>query len=236
MLGMVAVLGALAVSEYVRRSGEGRLYDNLADLPAHRVALVLGCPPRIPGGAPNVYFQGRVRAAARLFHAGKVEYLLLSGDNRHRSYNEPQEMADALLRSGVPRDRMVLDYAGLRTLDSLIRAKEVFGQTDLIIVSQEFHNRRALFLAQRLGLDALAYNTLDAERSLTTPLEWREIGARLKAFADIYFLDTEALFLGDPIVIGGDDEQAITSDSAAADARVGVRVEKRLVPFPGLAE
>jgi len=170
------------------------------------VGLVLGCPPKVANGVPNLYFQRRVRAAARLFHAGKVEYLLLSGDNSEASYNEPQAMMDALLERGVPLDRLVLDYAGFRTLDSIVRAKEVFGLDRVVIVSQEFHNRRALFLARRSGIEATGYNAVDIERSLTAKMRWREFAARVKAFADIYILGTEAKFLGDPIEIGAEGE------------------------------
>ncbi len=223
---LVAVLAALSVglvaavaSHWVWTAAEGRLYDNLALAPAYPVALVLGCPPLVAGGHANAYFEARVRAAARLFHAGKVQHLLVSGDNGDLSYNEPKAMIDALVARGVPEERIVADYAGFRTLDSIVRAKQVFGQDRLIVVSQEFHNRRALFLADRSGVDASAYNAADVERGLTARLRWREAFARVVAVADTYLLGTEPKFLGEPIEIGPSEagEQSVETMTTAAD-------------------
>ena len=198
----VGALSVGMVSKTVWGAGDHRVFDNLNDLRATRVGLVLGCPPRVVNGSPNLYFQQRMRAASRLFRSGKVEYLLLSGDNNKRSYNEPQAMFEELSRLGVPEDRMVRDYAGFRTLDSIVRAKEVFGQEEVIVVSQEFHNRRALYLAGHQGLGATGYNAADVARSFVARLRWRETAARVKAFADVHVLRTPAKFLGEPVPIG----------------------------------
>src|SRR5690606_4670880 len=93
-----------------------------------------------------------------LYHRGAVRHLLVSGDNRSPYYNEPRTMQRALRARGVPAEAMTLDYAGLRTLDSVVRAKAIFGQQQVIIITQEFHNKRAVFLANRLGLDAVGFN------------------------------------------------------------------------------
>ena len=215
---LVLGLASLAASQWVWSAADGRLYDNLAQAPGAPVALVLGCPPLIASGHANAYFDARVRAAARLFHAGKVQHLLVSGDNGDHSYNEPKAMFDALVVRGVPPERIVADYAGFRTLDSIIRAKKVFGQDQLIVVSQEFHNRRALFLADRAGINASGYNAADVERSLTARLRWREAMARVVAVADTYVLGTEPRFLGEPIEVGG--EAGVGDDAFATTTAV----------------
>src|SRR3954471_14168799 len=126
-------------------------------LPGVKVGLVLGCSQRMQDGRTNLFFQSRIDAAAALFRAGKVQYLLLSGDNSRQGYDEPSDMRRALEAAGVPRSRIVLDYAGFRTLDSVVRAREVFGVLRLIIVSQHFHNVRAVYLARAHGMEAYGF-------------------------------------------------------------------------------
>src|SRR5690606_11301793 len=117
--------------------------DDLAPRP---VALVLGTSRMLADGRPNRYYAFRIEAALALFHAGKCEKIVVSGDNGTVTYNEPEDMKADLIAGGVPEERIVCDYAGFRTLDSVVRFKEVFGQTTGIVVSQRFHNERAIFI------------------------------------------------------------------------------------------
>lgn len=123
-------------------------------------------------------------AAAELYLAGKVERILVSGDHRTPSYNEPRAMREALIERGVAEADIIDDSAGLRTLDSVVRARAVFGAVEVTIVSQEFHNRRAIYLADRFGVDAVGFNAADVERRPWSQLSLREAAARIRAFVD----------------------------------------------------
>ncbi|MGC4067592.1 MAG: ElyC/SanA/YdcF family protein [Polyangiaceae bacterium] len=181
---------------------DARLVDDLTRLPHHSVGVVLGCVPRLRDGRNNLYFRYRMEAAARLFHAGKVNHLLVSGDNHRRGYDEPTAMRDALIALGVPAARIILDYAGFRTLDSVVRAKEVFGQDRIVIVSQRFHNQRALYLALASGVNAMAYNARDVVGSEGNFTGLREPLARIRAVLDVHLLRTRPRFTGPRVVIG----------------------------------
>lgn len=161
----------------------GRISDDVADLAPAEAGLVLGTSPRLPGRWPNPYFDNRIAAAARLWASGKVEYLIVSG-NHTGPYDEPTDMREALIASGVPAERIYRDGAGFRTLDSIVRAKDVFGLRRAIVVSQRFHVARALFIADRHGLDFEGFAAPDAEWRLGDWTPMREVGARLRALAD----------------------------------------------------
>jgi len=176
------------------------IYNNAADIPAPKTALVLGTA-RYVAGRQNLYFIYRIQAAKELYEAGKVKVFVVSGDNRTKDYNEAQDMHDALVEAGVPDSIIHMDYAGLRTLDSVVRMNKIFGQDSFIIVSQRFHNERAIFIARQKGLDAIGYNAKDLQLnrwSLKTKI--REILARVKVFADIV-TNKQPRHLGEPIHI-----------------------------------
>ena len=179
----------------------GRHFDALTALPTNRVGLVLGTNKFVARGRHNAYYTQRITAAAKLYKAGKVEFLLVSGDNRRSDYNEPVTMKHDLIAAGVPKNKIICDYAGFRTLDSLIRAKEVFGQSKLTVISQRFHNERALFLARANEIEAVAYDagTGDFPQGKTA---LREILARVQAVLDTWVLRTRPKFLGERISIG----------------------------------
>ena len=166
-------------------------------LPQCHTALVLGCSPTVNKKYLNRYFYARVRKAAELYHSGKVKTLLLSGDNGRKDYNEPQEMRKELINLRVPDDAIYCDYAGFRTLDSVIRAESVFGQRKFIIVSQTYHCERAIFLARHLGIEC--YGAAADIKQLG--LKWiirrqvRECLARIVAVTDIIF-NTQPKFHG----------------------------------------
>ncbi|GAB5519725.1 MAG: hypothetical protein RhofKO_19760 [Rhodothermales bacterium] len=179
------------------------IYTDLEDLPEREVALVLGTSPKI-NGVPNVFYTTRIAAARSLYEADKVSHILASGDNSTQYYNEPGAMQDDLVDNGVPADSITMDYAGLRTLDSVVRADEIFGQKSFVIVSQRFHAERAVFLARSHGLDAIAYCAENVPMSHAPKVYLREYGARIKALLDTYVLDTRPRFLGEPVDIDAD--------------------------------
>lgn len=176
-------------------------YSSMEELPYNRVGLVLGTSKKVANGRANMYFTNRIAAAAALYQLGKIDYILVSGDNRQVTYNEPRDMLNALLEAGIPRERIVLDYAGFRTLDSIVRCKEVFGQDTYTIISQRFHNERAVFLAHAHGINAIAYNARDVERHNGLKTRIREVFARSKVFIDL-LIEKKPKFLGESVPIG----------------------------------
>lgn len=147
----------LAVAEgWTQALAQGLCHHNPANCPPHSVGLVLGCSRTLANGRPNMYFTGRIQAAADVWHSGQVRGFIVSGDNRTRHYNEPDDMRAALVAKGVPAERIVCDYAGLCTYDSVARAHRIFGAKPLIIISQASHAERAVAIARHLGIPATA--------------------------------------------------------------------------------
>jgi len=182
---------------WVETSTSEQVFDTLKKIPENKVGLVLGTSKFTKNGYQNPYFFYRIAAAAELFHAGKVKHLIVSGDNRFKSYNEPKEMQTALLERGVPESAITLDYAGFRTLDSVVRGKVVFGQQQFTIISQKFHNQRALFIANNREIKAIAFNAQDIDIRLGLKTMLREYLARCKAVLDIIILIKQPKFLGE---------------------------------------
>jgi SanA protein len=143
-----------------------------------------------------------MEAASQLYHAGKVRYLLVSGDNGRKDYDETAQMTESLVKRGVPPDRIVRDHAGFDTLDSIVRAKKVFGLDRLIIVSQRFHNERALYIAGHRGIKAFAWNAGDVHWPGSWKTGVREKLARVKTLIDLHLLGSEPRYLGAPISLG----------------------------------
>lgn len=176
-------------------------YSSLDDLPDDQICLVLGTSDRLTTGAPNLFFRYRMQAASAAYEAGKCRKLVVSGDNRFKSYNEPRQMRRSLVALGVPDEVIYSDYAGGRTLDSAVRFKHVFGQSQGIVISQEFHNARAIYIAQSQGLALVGFNAqeVDAQSGLRTNL--REVLARVLAVLDVDVLHTKARHYGEPILL-----------------------------------
>lgn len=183
----VLALGAMIWADWrIRSFSQPFISDNMANLPPQKVALLLGTTPRLADGRNNLYFDYRMDATAELFHQGKIRHILVSGDHRKKGYNEPEAMMLALQARGVPADKMTADYAGLRTLDSVLRARDIFGQTSYIIVSQKFHNERAIYLARAHGMEAYGYNARDVAKYAGIKTKAREYLARVKMFIDLW--------------------------------------------------
>ncbi|MEN9531527.1 MAG: hypothetical protein RIQ83_751 [Pseudomonadota bacterium] len=201
LLASAAML--LGYSEWTISDARHYTYDDVDAVPYNRVALVLGTSKYLIGGSPNHYFKYRIKAAAELYNNGKVDYILVSGDNATVQYNEPRQMRRALTQAGIPAKAIYSDYAGFRTLDSIVRAKEVFGQAHFTVVSQAFHNERAIFIARHFGIEAVGFNAKDPSAYQGIKTRVREVFARLMGLLDLYVLDKGPKFLGEPIVIGG---------------------------------
>lgn len=198
---LVVAAFTLYVNIRVGQGAQKRIYTEIDSIPYNKVALLLGTNPLNRWGRPNSYFTNRINTAAELYHAGKVDFIIASGDNHIRQYDEPTAMRDSLMAHGVPEDRIILDFAGFRTLDSVVRAKEVFGCDSLTIISQEDHNARALYLAESNGISAVAISApLRAGRWVRTRLALREWLARDKMILDILF-GKQPHFLGEKIEI-----------------------------------
>ena len=191
LIGFGLTLSFLIFSNlWVVLSTSDEVYADEKLLPGDRMALVLGTSHRTTKGGPNPYFQKRIETAALLFRNGKADHFILSGDNRTRYYNEPVEMRKALLQKGVPGSAITLDYAGLRTLDSIIRCKHVFGQDKIIIITQPFHSHRALFISRYYGIDAVAMVAAEPDFENSVGVRVREYFARPKAILDLYVFKT----------------------------------------------
>lgn len=186
LVPLVVVLALILVCDgLIRQSARGKIYHDIDSVPHRKAALVLGTSSRLTNGSPNMYFAYRIKAASELFKAGKVDYLVVSGDNRQLSYNEPREMMRALIAAGVPENAIIMDFAGFRTLDSVVRMNLIFSQRSFIIVSQRFHIERAIFIAKSRKLDAIGYAATDVSRFYGLKTRAREYLARVKTFIDI---------------------------------------------------
>jgi len=196
-LGVVACAAVFcfATNLAVLNSADGRVFSSTDSVPHEPVALVLGSAATI-NGRVNPFFQRRMVAAAALYQAGKVDKLLVSGDNGTKSYDEPTAMRDALVQRGVPLSAIVLDYAGFRTLDSVIRARKIFGVDHCTIVTDDFHLPRALYLAAETHLDAVGFQTNPLDRSASPWTYVREVGARSLTWIDMHVTDRQPRFLG----------------------------------------
>ncbi len=191
---------ALWADRHVEDSAAGRVYDDIAALPHRDIALVLGTS-KYSRGRLNSFYVGRIRAAAELYHAGKVDGILVSGDNGTVDYNEPAEMRADLVALGVPAEHITADYAGFRTLDSIYRAGDVFGLDSYTIVSQPFHIERALYLADQKGHDAIGYAARGPQGYAAQRIRAREVLARANAVLDVEILNLGPKYLGDPVYV-----------------------------------
>ncbi|MEM7163821.1 MAG: ElyC/SanA/YdcF family protein [Planctomycetota bacterium] len=196
ILSFVAALALVLIDHNVTRAAHERIHTEVSSVPERSVGVVLGTTKHLRSGKLNVYYRERVRTAAELFHAGKVRGLLVSGDNSRVEYNEPEDMRQDLIKAGVPEDCITLDYAGFRTLDSVVRAREVFGQNGFVVVTQKFHAERAVYLAQSHGIDAVGCVATDAIGIYRVRVRLREVLARAKAWLDVNVLGTRPKFLG----------------------------------------
>jgi SanA protein len=194
-LGLLAVTAVVLVwlgcEAAVEIAAWGRCYTLIDNVPFRDAALVLGTSKYVAPGRPNLHYKYRMDAAAALFKAGRVKRLIVSGNGSEAFYNEPRMMRDDLVARGVPPDRIVLDGAGLRTFDSVVRAAEVFAVPNCIVVSQPSHNERAIFIARARGLDMIGWNARAVSVWVDPRTAIRERLARVLAVLDVTVLNTE---------------------------------------------
>lgn len=197
ILSFLIFTGCYFIIEF---STKDRIYRELEAIPHNKVGLVLGTARHQVGGGINPYYQSRIDATIELFKAGKISYVLVSGDNGSVYYNEPNTIKKDLVAGGIPENKIYLDYAGFRTLDSMVRARIVFGLDSVTVISQEFHTERALFIASKKDLYAIGYSARDVGGSRGFKVQLREYFARVKVFLDLIF-NTQPRFYGKRIEI-----------------------------------
>ncbi len=196
-LTIATVITMITIDLYISSQAEGKIYTSVKKVPHRGVALLLGTAKYVSRGKINYFYKYRIDAAIALFRAKKIDAILVSGDNATRYYNEPLRMRRDLIKRGIPKSKIYLDFAGFRTLDSIQRATKVFGLKKYTIISQKFHLERALFLARNLGVDAIGFAAKDFKGTKAAMrMLFREYAARVKAFLDIYILHTSPKFIG----------------------------------------
>ena len=191
-------IAVLVCNFWVVYSTKKAIFFNVNTLPSNDYALVLGTNRFVAKGRENLFFTYRMEATSRLYKEGKIKYIILSGNNDSEYYNEPEDMKRVLLGMGIPAEVMTLDFAGFRTFDSVVRAKDVFKKKKLTIISQNFHNARALYICKHQGLEAVAFAAQDVPGGYPLKTLLREYMARPKAMID--------LFLVSPFVKKGNQE------------------------------
>tara|TARA_R110002074_G_scaffold122612_5_gene257287 strand:+ start:118 stop:753 length:636 start_codon:yes stop_codon:yes gene_type:complete len=197
---LVLVLVILVCNFIISSTTKDKIYSNINTIPPNRVGLVLGTSNRITNGSSNPYYTYRIDATIALYNAGKIKFILVSGDNGSVYYNEPNTIKKDLIKAGIPEDVIFLDYAGFRTLDSMVRAKFIFGLDKVTVISQKFHNERAIYIANQKGLKAIGFNAKDLSTTQGFKVQIREYLARVKVFIDM-ILNTQPKFYGATIEI-----------------------------------
>lgn len=163
---VTAIVATLAFDRWISWKTTDYIYDDVKKLPPRTVGMILGTAKYYSAGLPNEYYKYRIQGAINAYNSGKIKYLLVSGDNAHYNYNEPITMRRDLIAAGIPAAKIVLDFAGFRTLDSVIRTRQVFATNNFTIITQRFHCERALFIAMKKGIDAQCYAVSSPKKSL----------------------------------------------------------------------
>jgi len=191
--GILICVGGLFIAIanlVILQLASGRLYHSVRAVPFNQTALVLGTNRTLSDGRPNPYYGDRIAAAARLYEAGKVRRLIVSGGIEPSGQSQAAAMKRDLEKKGVPAQAITTDPAGFRTLDSVLRAHDVYGLGRFTVVTQRFHASRAVAIARRHGLDAIAYCTPNPPGGNAFRVEAREVFARARAFLDLYLLNS----------------------------------------------
>lgn len=197
---LVLLLVIITCNAIITSTTKHKIYTDIQKVPTNRVGIILGTSSRTASGSPNPYYTHRINATVALYRANKIKFILVSGDNGTIYYNEPDTIKKDLIKAGIPEHVIFLDYAGFRTLDSMVRAKYVFGLTKATVISQKFHNERAIYIAEHKGIQAIGFNAKDLSTSQGLKVQLREYLARVKVFIDA-LLNTQPKFYGDPIEI-----------------------------------
>ena len=201
LLIIVSAAAMITCNHIAENVAEGKLYSDVDSIPYRRTGLLLGTSRYTHGSHINPFYKYRIQAAAQLLKSGKITYIIVSGDNSRKDYDEPSEMRADLIAEGVDSTRIYMDDAGFRTFDSMIRAREIFSQDSITIISQPFHNERALYIAKREGIEAIAFNARNVSHRAGLFTSVREHFARVKVFVD-YAMGKKPKFLGEKIKVG----------------------------------
>ena len=196
-LSLIAIFGA---KKLVDKTVADKTYNSTSEIPYNKVGLLLGTGKTTAMGNVNLYYKYRIEAAVNLFNAGKIDFILVSGDNSTTTYDEPSTIKQDLINKGIPENKIFLDYAGFRTLDSVVRCKEIFGQNSITIISQQFHNERAIYIAAQKNIEAVGFNARDVNANYGFKTQLREKLARVKMILDL-IVGTQPKFLGEKIEI-----------------------------------
>ncbi len=200
LIGILSLIGIFVVDRLVEKSTSDKVFNSTKEIPYNKVGLFLGTGKILSNGRINLYYKYRIEAAVKLFKAGKVDFILVSGDNSTKVYDEPSTIKEDLIKKGIPSNKIYLDYAGFRTLDSVVRSKEIFGQRSITIISQQFHNERAVYIAKRKDINAVGFNAKDVNVHYGFKTKLRERFARVKMVLDLIF-GKKPKFLGKKIEI-----------------------------------
>ncbi|MCK6648786.1 MAG: YdcF family protein [Bacteroidia bacterium] len=198
LLLLISIVGS---NYWVIHSTRSQLYSEVDTTPQNDIGLLLGANKKSSRGGDNLYFKNRIKAASDLFKAGKIKHIIVSGDNHIKEYDEATDMCDALIWEGVPDSCITLDYAGFRTFDSMVRCLKVFKQKNVTVISQEFHNQRAVFIGNYYEMNVIGFNAKDVPAKYSIKTAFREYFAKLKAVLDLYVFHTEPKFLGEEVKI-----------------------------------
>ena len=193
------VLTTYVCNKIIVDSATGKLYVDTETIPFNKVGLLLGTS-KFVNRHINPYYRYRIQAAAELIKDHKIKYLIISGDNGSKNYNEPETMRKDLINDGIDSTIIYLDYAGFRTFDSILRLKEIFGQDSVTIISQQFHNERAIYIASKERINAIGFNAADVNGKQGLKTRLREKLARVKVFLDFWF-GKKPKYLGSKIII-----------------------------------
>lgn len=196
----ICLITVIACNYIISKTARGKLFTDVKAIPFNKVGLLLGTSKKLNSGYGNLYYNYRIEAATQLLKEGKIKYLVISGDNSRKEYSEPEDMRADLIAAGIDSTVIFLDYAGFRTFDSMVRLKEIFGQDSVTIISQQFHNERALYMARKEGITAVAFNAKDVSAHYGFVTQMREKFARVKVFVD-YLLGKKPKFLGEKVII-----------------------------------
>ncbi len=198
---LLLLISIISTNYWVINSTRSQLYSDVASTPQNDIGLLLGANKKSSRGGDNLYFKNRIKAASDLFTAGKIKHIIVSGDNHIKEYDEATDMCDALIWEGIPDSCITLDYAGFRTFDSMVRCLKVFKQKNVTVISQEFHNQRAVFIGNYYEMNVIGFNAKDVPAKYSIKTAIREYFAKLKAVIDLYVLHTEPKFLGEEVKI-----------------------------------
>ena len=202
LLLSLIIIGSYSI---VVANASGRTYEDVKEIPHNKVGLLLATSPITRGGAYNLYFENRIKSAEELYKAGKIDYIIASGGDYRKEHrfgcDEPQAIRDSLVTRGIPEDRIILDYDGTRTLNSIVKAKEIYGIDSVTLISQKYHNERAMYLADKKGLYTVGYNAEPSPiRRNRIKNTIREVFARPKMFLDLALSNTPDFEIGNEII------------------------------------